>query len=81
MGDSIERLGDDCSTKSFKFLGILIDDQLSWHHHLASIKSKLNFALAQVKHSLPLFIREAIYESLGKSHLSFYDTISGKMKL
>ena len=51
-GDVIERIGEDCKTKSFKFLATLIDDQLTWSHHLSSLKNKLNspnFALAQVK--------------------------------
>ena len=68
-GDEIERIGEDCNTKSFKFLGTLIDDQLTWSHHLSSLKNKLNsanFVLAQVKNILPLFARKSIYESLAK---------------
>ena len=82
-GGPIERIGEDCTTKYFKFLGMLIDDQLSWKYHLASIRAKLNsanFALAQVKHILPLFARKAIYESLGKSHLNFGNIIFGACK-
>ena len=82
-GDSIERIGEDCNTKSFKFLGTLIDDQLTWSYHLSSLKNKLNsanFALAQVKHYLPLFARRAIYESLAKSHLNFSNIIYGACK-
>ena len=82
-GDIIERIGEDCNTKSFKFLGTLIDDQLNWVHHLNSLKNKLNsanFALAQVKNLLPLFARKAIYESLAKSHLNFSNIIYGACK-
>ena len=82
-GDLIERLGEDCPTKYFKFLGTMIDDQLNWTYHLLSLKSKLNsanFALAQIKNSLPLFARKAIYESLGKSHLNFSNIIFGACK-
>ena len=82
-GDAIERLGEDCKVKSFTFLGVLIDDQLLWHHHLASLKLKLNsgnYALAQVKYLLPLFARIAIYESLCKSHLSFINVIHGSAR-
>ena len=82
-GDIIERIGEDCKTKSFKFLGTLIDDQLNWVHHLNSLKNKLNsanFALAQVKNILPMFARKAIYESLAKSHLNFSNVIYGSCK-
>ena len=43
-GDIIERIDEDCKIKSFKFLGTLIDDQLTWVHHLNSLKNKLNSA-------------------------------------
>ena len=79
-GDIIERLGEDCETKYFKFLGTLIDDQLNWTYHIAAIKTKLNsanFALAQTKKFLPLFARKTIYESLAKSHLNFNNVIFG----
>jgi len=82
-GDLIERIGEDCKVKSFKFLGTLIDDQLSWGHHLSSLKNKLNsanFALAQVKNLLPLFARKSIYESLAKSHINFSSCIYGACK-
>ena len=74
VGDLIERIDEDCKTKSFKFWGTLIDDQLNWTHHISSLKNKLNsanFALAQVKNILPLFARRSIYESLAKSHINF----------
>ena len=44
-GDVIERIGGDCKTKSFKFLGTLIDDQLSWPHHLFSLKTNLTLQI------------------------------------
>ena len=82
-GDIIERIGEDCKTKSFTLLGTLIDDQLNWSHHLSSLKNKLNsanFAIAQVKNILPLFARKYIYESLAKSHLNFCNVIYGACK-
>ena len=77
------RIGEDCKVKSFKFVGTLIDDQLTWSHHLSALKNKLNsanFALAQVKSLLPLFARKSIYESLAKSHLNFSNCIYGACK-
>ena len=71
-----ERIGEDCKVKSFKFLGTLIDDQLTWSHHLSALNSA-NFALAQVKNLLQLFARKSIYESLAKSHINFSSIIYG----
>ena len=82
-GDLIERIGEDCKTKSFKFVGTLIDDQLKWIHHISSLKNKLNsanFTLAQVKNILPLFVRRSIYECLAKSHINFSNIMYGACK-
>jgi hypothetical protein len=38
-GGVIERIGEDCKTKSFKFLGTYIDVHLNWSHHLSSKKT------------------------------------------
>ena len=46
--DSVERIGENCPTKYFKFLGLLVDDKLNWHHHINLLRGKLssvNFAL------------------------------------
>ena len=39
-GQNIERIGEDCPTKSFKFLGHLVDDQLTWKYHINHIAKK-----------------------------------------
>ena len=83
-GQIIERIGEDCPTKYFKFLGNLIDDTLTWSYHISSIIKKLNsanYALAQTKNYLPLFARKLIYESLAKSHLTFSCNIYGASKI
>ena len=51
-GTKIERIGRDCNTKSFKFLGHWIDDSLNWNDHFQKLASKLNssnYALAKIK--------------------------------
>merc|ERR1711867_97848 len=58
--------------------------KLRWHHHISSLKLKINsanYALAQVKYQIPLFARQAIYDSLCKSHLNFSNIIYGSAKL
>ena len=37
-GEEIERIGEKFKVKSFKLVGIHLDDKLSWTHHLNHIK-------------------------------------------
>ena len=75
IGDKIiERRGEDCEDKYFKFVGILLDENLSWVHHLNHIRGKLssaNYAIAKVKNLLPKKIKLNIYNSLFRSHLEY----------
>jgi len=52
----LHRIGKNCDEKGHKFLGILIDENLTWKHHLSHINQKVSralFSLKQVKHFLP----------------------------
>ena len=70
----IERIGSDCETKTFKFLGINVDDSLSWSEHINKTKRKLYsgcFGLSNSKHFVPFKARKCIYNSLIVSHLNY----------
>ena len=70
----IEQVGSNCKQKYFKFVGHVLDDQLTWAGHLEHICKKLasaNFALNSSKNFLPLQIRRTIYHSLFDSHITF----------
>ena len=76
----IERAGDDCKENLIRFLGIWIDENLSFTGHLAKLKSKLNsglYALASCSKIVPFKIRKLIYHSLLESHLHFGSIIYG----
>ena len=82
-GIEIEQIGDSFKTKSFKFLGHLIDDKLSWQHHLTLVKNKISssiFALSHTKNILPYFARKCVYNSLISSHLTFGSMVFGATK-
>ena len=67
-GDIIQR------TKSCKFLGITIDDQLKWGDHIANVHSKLSkslYILNRCKHYVPLLHMRTLYNSIFHSHLSY----------
>ena len=72
--EKIERIGDNCKDKFFKFVGIRLDEHLTWAHQINHVHSKLasgNYAIAQTKNFLPKKIRLTIYNSLFRSHMEF----------
>ena len=81
IGDStITRVGHTCPEKSVRFLGIWIDDLLSFSGHIDKLKAKLNsalYALSTCNKIVPLKIRKTIYSSLFESHLRFGSIIFG----
>ena len=68
IGNStITRVGHACPEKCVRFLGIWIDDLLSFSGHIEKLKSKLNsglYALSTCSKFVPLKIRKTIYSSL-----------------
>ena len=73
-GKKIERIGNNFPTKSFKFVGINIDENLSWDYHISKVKSKISFAniqIARVKNILPIGTLTNLYNALFRPHLEF----------
>ena len=71
---SLTRIGNNCSETSTKFLGILIDENLSWKQHISYLNSKISktlFTIKQVKHFLPYDSLKKLYSTLVESHLSY----------
>ena len=55
-----------------KFLGVIIDDQLSWEPHITALRRKLNHASAtlyRIRDSLPKCLHKDLYHTLFESHL------------
>ena len=76
----ITRAGSNCEEKYVRFLGIWIDDNMSFVGHIEKLKSKLNsglYALSTCNKIVPLKIRKLIYRSLIESHLHFGSVIYG----
>ena len=69
VGDKIiDRIGNDCVETTFKFLGHVLDENLSFEGHINHIIKKLlkaNYALSTSKNFVPIPIRKTI--SLGLS--------------
>ena len=62
------------------FLGVLMDDKLTWKHHIAALKIKMSryiSVLYKLKSILPLAARMHIYNSLIQSHLNYCSLVWG----
>ena len=64
----------------FKFIGVIIDSNLTWSHHINHISNKLSSicgVLSRLKHYVPVLILKIIYNSLFLSHLNYGITAWG----
>ena len=72
-GSVLERAGIQQTEKSVQFLGLYVDEHLTWEHHIAMLRSKILrsiFALNKVKNIFPHDILKSLYFSLIHSHLT-----------
>ena len=72
--EKIERIGDNCKDKYFKFVGHQLDEHLTWEHQINHVHSKLasaNYAISQIKNFVPKKIRMTLYNSLFRPHMEF----------
>ena len=72
--DIIERVGEGQPESAVRFLGVWIDESLSFKYHINLIKGKLGkglHALATAKEHTPVSIRKNIYYALFESYLRF----------
>ena len=70
----IQRISSKTNDTSVKFLGVELDENLTWQQHILMTGKKINnglFALNQVKHILPTQTLITIYFALIHSHLTY----------
>ncbi len=70
----IDPIGESHAEKSIKFLGINLDDKLSWKYHINSINKKIanaNFTINQMKNILPIRLLKNLYFALIHPHLLY----------
>ena len=70
----LERIGKDCKTKFYKFVGLNIDDNLSWEHHIQKVKAKLAFSnqqISKVKYIFPTETLITLYNCIFKPHIDY----------
>ena len=67
-------------SRSIKFLGLIIDDELSWKQQFNNVNSKLYYGIATLRklsNKLPTYILKLIYYSIFHSHLTYCTHIWG----
>ena len=73
-GEIIEIIGNDYLTKPFKFVGVNIDENLSWNAHINKVKSKISLAslhIYKLKNIFPTKTLVNLYNGLFRPHIEF----------
>jgi hypothetical protein len=76
----IERIHNHGATKTFKLLGVLLDEYLSFEPHINMLCNKVSkslYIINRVKNILPQEALKSLYHALVHSHLSYCATIYG----
>ena len=79
-GTKLEQCGETFKVQSIRFLGILIDSNLSWNLEIDKTASKVRsiiFLLTQVKSCTPPEVRSLLFKGLLMPHLEYGLTIYG----
>ena len=72
--ENIDRIGQGCNEESFKFVGIYLDEFLTWNQHVNYICGKAAnavYALSKLKNVLPVSVKLTIYNSLFRSFIEY----------
>ena len=70
----LNRIGQNCVDTSVKFLGICIDEHLTWKKHIQQVNCKISkamFAIKQVTNLLPGSLLRKLYFALVHPHLNY----------
>jgi hypothetical protein len=79
-GPKISRIHENGCEKSFKLVGVHLDEKLTWMHHINHIKKKILRSFAAIitsKKLLPTKIKTLLYNSLIRPHLEYCVVIWG----
>ena len=73
-GQEVIRIGNDQNENLFKFLGLYLDETLSWKFHIQNVCSKIsrsNYIINKVKNILPKSSLRTLYSSLIQSYINY----------
>ena len=72
-GNALERVSEETEGKYIKFLGIRMDEHLSWRYHTEYVSSKISralFSIKQLKYALPTTCLCNLYKALIHLYIS-----------
>ena len=70
----IDRIGEGCEEEYFKFVGIRLDEHLTWKYHTEYVRGKVAsavYALSKLRNLLPRHVKLTVYNSLFRSFMEF----------
>ncbi len=82
-GQAVDQIRNTSNEQSFKFLGIHIDENLSWKYHIQKVCKKItsaNYIINKVKNLIPSSTLKTLYSSLVHSHINYGLQIWGRSK-
>ena len=82
-GTKLTQIGNAFETKTTKFLGLYIDDRLTWEHHIEKVKAKTRsiiHLLTTVKKAFPVKLKILLYKALLLPHIIYCLPVYGKGK-
>jgi hypothetical protein len=80
MGHNILRIQESGPERSFKLVGVHLEEHMNWKHHITHVKQKMAGAMSLVcraKHFLPRNIWILLYKSLINVHLDYCNILWG----
>ena len=79
-GKEILQISENSPEKSFKIVGLYLDPNINFHHHIAHVRKKVGAALALIarrKRHLPNRVKLLLFNALIQSHIQFAISIWG----
>jgi hypothetical protein len=70
----IEQIGNHTNTTFFKFLGMAIDENISWKKQIDNVCAKIsraNYIINKVKNTIPKHCLLTLYQSIIQCHINF----------
>ena len=72
--NQLERIGTEFKEVSIKFIGVWMNEHLTWKHHIAHVNNKIPrtlLAFKQAKKQLPIQSLRTLYFALIQPHLTY----------
>lgn len=73
-GIPLEQIGSQFNDKTTKFLGVYVDESLTWKYHLSHVNTKISramYGIKKAKHFLPAQSLKTLYAALIQPYISY----------